>query len=138
MNTNSMVAGFLFSENRKKVVMICKRRPPWQFGRLNGVGGHVEAGETPETAMYREFREETGALLAPGDWKSFCVISGRDFRVECFKAFRDRIIESMTDERVLWLPVSDLLSRKDVIPNVRWLLLLALDKDVTATVDDPS
>ncbi len=29
-------------------------------------GGHVEDGESPEAAAYRELSEETGVLLAPG------------------------------------------------------------------------
>ena len=33
----------------------------WAF-----VGGHVEDGEDPETAAYRELAEETGIELAPG------------------------------------------------------------------------
>jgi 8-oxo-dGTP pyrophosphatase MutT (NUDIX family) len=33
----------------------------WAF-----VGGHVEEGEDPETAAYRELEEETGIALPPG------------------------------------------------------------------------
>ena len=31
--------GFLFSQDRTRVVLIRKRRPAWQAGKLNGVGG---------------------------------------------------------------------------------------------------
>ena len=37
------VCGFLFSPDRKKVLLIRKRRPAWQAGKLNGVGGKVDS-----------------------------------------------------------------------------------------------
>ena len=33
------VAGFMYSKDRKKVVLIEKINPEWQRGLLNGVGG---------------------------------------------------------------------------------------------------
>lgn len=50
------------------VLLIRKLRPAWQAGRLNGVGGKVEFGESPDEAMAREFREETGHE-APLNWR---------------------------------------------------------------------
>src|SRR5690349_13991679 len=38
--------GFLF-DGTGRVVLIRKRRPAWQAGLLNGVGGKVEPGEAP-------------------------------------------------------------------------------------------
>ena len=57
------VVGFLFDEDARRyhktghgnVVLIEKNRPAWQAGRLNGVGGHIEIGETPDEAISREF-----------------------------------------------------------------------------------
>jgi len=51
------VAGFLFDETLENVVLIRKNRPKWQAGKLNGVGGHVEARETSIETMHREFKE---------------------------------------------------------------------------------
>lgn len=62
------VVGFLFSEDESRVLLVLKNRPAWQEGKLNGVGGKIEAGETPLQAMEREFKEETyfGALFEGG------------------------------------------------------------------------
>ena len=38
------VAGFLVSDDRYYVALIRKKRPAWQEGRLNGIGGHIEGG----------------------------------------------------------------------------------------------
>jgi 8-oxo-dGTP pyrophosphatase MutT (NUDIX family) len=62
------VVGFLFSQDESKVLLVWKNRPAWQNGKLNGIGGKIEAGETPLQAMEREFKEETyfGALFEHG------------------------------------------------------------------------
>lgn len=52
------VLGFYFRE--EEVLLVRKSSPPWQKGRWNGVGGHVEVGETPQQAMRRAFKEEAG------------------------------------------------------------------------------
>jgi 8-oxo-dGTP diphosphatase len=131
------VAGLLFSEDRSHVALIRKQRPEWQRGRLNGIGGHVEPGETDAAAMVREFQEETGATVA---WTRFCTLRGRDWSVEWFKARYDAFLTDKTDEHVAWFSVSDVTrGHVDTIPNVRWLVMLAMDKDnVQAVVDDPS
>lgn len=43
----------------ERVLLLHRNRPPNQ-GLWNGVGGHIEAGETPRQACLREIREETG------------------------------------------------------------------------------
>ena len=40
------------------------------LGKVLGIGGHVDAGETPLEAIVREFWEETGATVAPEDPRS--------------------------------------------------------------------
>lgn len=42
------------------VLLVLKNRPDWQAGLLNGIGGKIESGETPDQAIVREFYEETG------------------------------------------------------------------------------
>lgn len=50
------VAGILFSPDRKQVLLIQRRDVPvWVLP-----GGGVDPGESPETAVVREFLEETG------------------------------------------------------------------------------
>lgn len=52
----------------RHIILVRKTHPAWQSGRLNGVGGMVEAGETSAEAAVREW-EETGLpgrnLLSP-------------------------------------------------------------------------
>ena len=56
------VVGFAFNstQNFNSVVLINKNRPDWQAGKYNGIGGHIEPGETTYEAITREFDEEAG------------------------------------------------------------------------------
>lgn len=60
------VVGYCFNDDFSEVVLIEKRKPAWQAGKLNGVGGKVEPGEGIADAMAREFEEEAGVRI--GGW----------------------------------------------------------------------
>ena len=119
--------GFLFSSDRQRVLLIRKRRPTWQAGKLNGVGGKLEAGESPLDAMIREFREE--AHLQIESWQQVLTLSGDDWRGHFFRAFGaiDDAI-AVTDEKLEIHRVEALPS--DTIPNLHWMIPLMVDPDV--------
>jgi len=136
------VCGFFFSRERTRVVLIRKNRPTWQAGNLNEEGGKVEAGETFPQAMRREFREEAGVDVPESGWQHVVTLSGADdanagraWAGHFFRAFGDVTrVRAMTDEAlethsVHALPV-------ETIPNLRWLLPLLLDNDVTGHAYD--
>ncbi len=64
-----------------QVLLLKRRRPPNQ-GLWNGVGGHLEPGETPLAACLREVREETGYRLETArfagilTWRGFEIPAG--------------------------------------------------------------
>lgn len=117
------VCGFMFDDDGS-VLLIEKLRPDWQTGKLNGVGGRIEDGESGEEAMRREFLEETG--IDHADWKLFCVLKdARGWPVLFYRAegaIQNAI--STTDEMPLSCSVSNLPA--NVIPNLRWLIPMAL------------
>ena len=77
--------------------------------------------------MRREFKEETGADVT--DWRRFVVLSGSDWQVFFFMASPPSgtyPLTKMTDEEVGY---HDLGNLPKTIPNLKWLIPLALDKD---------
>lgn len=125
------VCGFVFSLDKKRVVLIEKTHPEWMKGKLNGVGGAVNAGkELPIEAMVREFEEEAGVRTAPRDWRHFCTITSDKAHVFFYVAFLDIEPKSMTEEPVQWCDLEmevDYVFDK-VVDNITWLFPLAFDE----------
>jgi 8-oxo-dGTP diphosphatase len=118
-----MVVGFAFYPG-SSVYLIRKNRPKWQKGKLNGIGGHVEDGETSLEAMQREFKEEAGLDLS--DWKYICKMGGDDWDLDVFATIlsaRDEP-QSMTDEKIELHNLRDLVSA-ETIPNTNFLVHMA-------------
>jgi 8-oxo-dGTP diphosphatase len=70
-NLKRYTVGFAFNQNLSRVILIRKNRPESQKGRLNGIGGKIELGESPIGCMIREFFEETGAMTIADHWYQF-------------------------------------------------------------------
>jgi 8-oxo-dGTP diphosphatase len=123
--------GFAFDYNKKDILLITKNRPAWQAGLWNGIGGHVEEGESALDCMVREFREETGLRTEGDQWVFLTTFQGPDFIVDTFYTCSDMIYEaeSMTDEPVSCVPVQLDLIRMHSISNLPWLIAMALDVD---------
>jgi len=120
------VVGFAF-DNGDNVALIRKVRPDWQRGRLNGIGGHIEEYELSHAAMVREFEEETGVTIP--EWDMFARLRGEDWSVDFYRAFGVDLIalKTTTDEEVLVCSVNPL--PVEVLPNLQWLIPLALDPE---------
>jgi len=124
--------GFLF-DPCGLVALIRKNRPDWQLGKLNGVGGHVEAGETFHDCMVREFKEEAG-LLVP-EWKRFVNMRSPDWGVAFFHATVPHLgdVETKTDEPIVVVNAYQLPA--DTVPNLQWLIpMVTTNEPCTAEV----
>jgi 8-oxo-dGTP diphosphatase len=130
------VVGFCFSEDLQRVALIRKTKPAWQKGRLNGIGGKIEATDSSSArAMEREFLEEAGSLMIAPDWKFFAHMYGPEWSVEFFYSVETDLstgntledLESLTEEEVTIVNVRDIPSL-DTISNLAWLVPLAIQK----------
>lgn len=123
------VCGLLFSVRLGEVVLIRKKRPAWQAGKLNGVGGKVEPGESPHQAMVREFREEAGLQIEK--WSHFAKLSGADYQVWFYCATGDtECAHTNTDEVVSDWSARDVINSQHpqapkFVESLTWLVPLA-------------
>jgi len=130
------VVGFLFRADATELALIAKLKPAWQRGKFNGIGGKIEPNELPIVAMRREFKEEAGADVQ--DWRLFATLNYRGGSVYFFEARGSYQLFTMTAEPVIWIKLAE-LDKFEVIPNLRWLLPLALDKNgVSVLAEDRS
>ena len=125
-----MVVGFIIAEG--SVLLVEKKRPAWQAGFLNGVGGKVEPGETPAMAMERETSEETNIHMRHNWWRLFCTLDVNNpeksgaVRVHFYVSFCPIMLTAnqVEDEPLGWYDLTD-IPHLHVIDNLKWLIPLA-------------
>jgi 8-oxo-dGTP diphosphatase len=121
------VAGFLMAADGT-VALVRKQKPAWQAGKLNGIGGKIEEGESSKQAMVREFYEETGCFVAPELWRQFAVLAdgSENWRVHFFVCHVAEMLmlRTMEAEEIVVLPI-DSVTIDNAIPNVTWLIPMA-------------
>jgi 8-oxo-dGTP pyrophosphatase MutT (NUDIX family) len=120
------VLGFMFNLAGDCVVLMEKKRPAFQIGMRNGVGGKVNEGETPEVAMARECLEEIGVSTSWDDWRHVATLaSAGHYEVEVFACRTEawKTARQMTDEGVCLVPAE---RPGKVVSDCRWLIPLCL------------
>jgi len=127
------VCALIFTLNKEYVWLIKKNRPDWQKGKLNGIGGKIEKGETPAQAMSREFKEEAGIDIEPYIWEPTVTLIGQDFHVYFFTAKTDAELMTMEDEMIASYHLSD-LNNLPILPSLKWLIPLSLDEEITKPI----
>jgi 8-oxo-dGTP diphosphatase len=126
------VLALLFSPDRRQVVLMRKTRPAWQAGRVNALGGKLLPGESPSAAARREVREEAGVDVA--EWDEVLVWEDPVYHMHVLAASSDAALRARTmEDQDVFLAAVDHLP-ETVIDNLRWLIPLALDRDVARPV----
>jgi 8-oxo-dGTP diphosphatase len=123
------VCGFYFYHLLQRVALIEKKKPKWQAGKLNGIGGKIELREATIEAMRREFKEETG--IYQNDWNSLIILYGQDWVVYFFYAVAQpqqfEYVQTMEEEEVFKIDIND-LQNYDHISNLDFLIPMAINK----------
>ncbi|GAF85272.1 unnamed protein product, partial [marine sediment metagenome] len=98
----------------------------WQAGLLNGIGGKIEEGESPHSAMVREFEEEAGVKKL--SWELFCKLVSGEHTIYFFSCRGDvDAVRTMEEEEIVVYNVN-IIHGLDTIPNLKWLVPMGLDK----------
>lgn len=126
----------IYVENyeNQKYVLVEKKRPDWQAGWHNLVGGKVEDGENFEQAMIRELDEETG--LKPTTSIEVGRILGSDYVVSCWTVYSHGEINPRfeEDEKVFWTNWEESKQLK-LLSNLQLLVPLCKSKVLGWTLD---
>lgn len=123
---SNYACGFAF--RGEEVLLIKKKRPVQQEGKLNGIGGHIEKDESPGLAMIREFGEETGIYTQLGDWQLFAILDCSAYKQGNVYFFGGHFEElnfiQKTEEKVGLYNMH--LHNLIVMPNLHWLIPMYL------------
>ncbi len=111
-----------FLARGEELLMLRRRRPPNQ-GLWNGVGGRIEAGETPLAACLREVREETGFVIDAARFAGIVSWTGFEAPDGAFALFTAQAPEGepahCEEGELAWKPRAWVLSSPDVVSNIR-------------------
>lgn len=121
---NHFVLGFVFNKTQNRVLLIEKRRPKWMAGRWNGIGGHIEPGETHHQAMIRESEEECGHSYLWQHKITFVCPGGTVFVYAAIYPSNSISFEQIEDEQLSVFYLHGLPD--EIMNNVKWLIPLCL------------
>ncbi len=138
----TMVVGFAFFGD--EVLAIRHDKPgAGLHGRLNGIGGKVRLGEDPQTAMAREFAEETGYDGGEA-WLPFCQLEHGPHVVFFFRCNLRRKFDPVqcSEGAVTWVSTETFNECNAklgvIVPNLAWLVPMARQWNVTVRALDIS
>lgn len=103
--------------------MLLRNKPPNQ-GLWNGVGGHIEPGESPYKSCLREVEEETGftpkKLIFGGilTWKGFEIDEGGLYIFTALAPDGDP--RPSTEGKLAWLQKQHVLTSPEVVENIHY------------------
>lgn len=90
MTPTRYVLCLVFSPDHQRVMTLEKRSgPALLLGRICGVGGKIEPGETEEQAASRETREETHLDIDPSRWRPVARCSGDGWQMRVLSCQAD-------------------------------------------------
>lgn len=129
--------GYVLSPSGKKVLLLHRnaKSSDEQFGKYNGLGGHMEANEDIATCMIREIREEAGIEVTAMQLKGTVNWTGFGDKNENWLAFIFLIsqfngipVEANDTGSLSWQAIED-LQELPMWEGDRFFLPLVFDDD---------
>ena len=130
--------GFIFNDKLDTVLLIEKKKPEWQKGYLNGIGGHVEDDESPKQCIIRECFEETNLEISK--WKYVGDFVGKKWVVKIYTTvvsdefIEKNIINDKTDEFVTAYPYKNVKDFFTTLSSVKYALPLCMESLLDNTI----
>lgn len=135
-NTNwqQSVTGVLIKDNK---VLLARHTYGAGKNLLIVPGGYVNFGETPQQAIVREYKEETGITVVPKDIIAI-RFNTKDWYIAFSVDYVGGIAKSDDDENseVVWLDIEDALQKEDVPDLTKKLIESAINDNNALTQTD--
>lgn len=115
-----------FIEKNDEVLMIERaKKDAFAYRKLNGIGGHIEKGEDPLTAIRREVKEESGLKIVDFFFHAVISIDVEEEKGVCvflFSANYDRgDVQSSQEGNLVWVK-KNAVQDYPVVEDVPFLL----------------
>ena len=111
-----ILATLCYIKHHGKTLMVHRNKKPNDIheGKWNGLGGKVEAGETPEECIKRVVEEETGLGIHKPRLHGllmFPKFKGNDWYVFVYTAreFEGQLARDVPEGRLAWIPDDEIL-----------------------------
>ena len=110
-----------FLQRDRHVLMLLRSNPP-NRGLWNGIGGHIEPGETPRAACLREVQEEAGYQLGTVRFAGVLTWSGFEISDGGLYLFTAQAppgpFRACTEGRLAWVPRRWVWTAPAVVSNL--------------------
>lgn len=117
----------VFIEKDRQLLMLSKtKKDSFGYGKLNGVGGHIERGEEPFEAARREVMEEAGIQVKDLEMAAVLFIDINDtpgIQVFVFKAVFDSGNIKASEEGLLkWMTREEIRGSSNIVKDLPFLI----------------
>ncbi len=119
----TFTVGFLTLADQ--VLLLHRKKSP-NKGKWNGVGGHIETGESPYDCMQREIMEETGFQVETLHFGG--ILTWKGFEIECGGLYiftaevKSADLIACPEGELAWHPRQFAFTHPDVVDNIHHFL----------------
>ena len=124
----------IFIQKENKFLLIHKRKKDsFGFGKLNGVGGHIEKAEEPFESARREICEETGLEVCNLELAAVLFIDiGKNPGIEVFvfiARYESGELINSDEGELVWMSREEIQNSNEILDDIPQLISICIDHE---------